>query len=298
MTRFPVLQRLFLFYDVFSCFTTYFPVLQITSLTLLFVPNLKGCISQGIIFFFQFLDATDLCQPVDAGYGRLLKQKIRQRTEAWLEDDDNMDLWLGNSDETLGVSRRRVLITKFVGEAFEELEHENYDGFRMNCFDRTGCNLTADGSEDFKVKPEGLPDYKPIPPQNEPGPNYEPEIFTPEAADPPEDIFQPDFDDDSDEDLDEEPELENEEADDPNDRLYDLPMVGKKIRGLYKGSGWCTGTVMYYNTKIDKYLLVLEDKSKDYFEEQDINGVDMCYADQEPRRAKRVDYSALAKGNL
>ena len=35
-----------------------------------------------------------------------------------------------------------------------------------------------------------------------------------------------------------------------------------------------------------------------YFEEQDINGVDMCYADQEPRRARRVDYSAMAKGNF
>ena len=55
---------------------------------------------------------------------------------------------------------------------------------------------------------------------------------------------------------------------------------------------------MYYNTKIDKYLLALEDESKDYFEEQDINGVDMCYANQEPRRARRVDYLALAKGNL
>ena len=35
-----------------------------------------------------------------------------------------------------------------------------------------------------------------------------------------------------------------------------------------------------------------------YFEEQDINGVDMCNADQEPRRATRVDYSAMAKGNF
>ena len=35
-----------------------------------------------------------------------------------------------------------------------------------------------------------------------------------------------------------------------------------------------------------------------YFEEQDIYGVDMCYADQEPRRARRVDYSAMAKSNF
>ena len=49
---------------------------------------------------------------------------------------------------------------------------------------------------------------------------------------------------------------------------------------------------------MDKYLLALDDESNDYFEEQDINGVDMCYADQEPRRARRVDYSAMAKGNL
>ena len=44
--------------------------------------------------------------------------------------------------------------------------------------------------------------------------------------------------------------------------------------------------------------MALEDESNDYLEEQDINGVDMCYADQEPRRAKRVDYSAMAKSNF
>ena len=41
--------------------------------------------------------------------------------------------------------------------------------------------------------------------------------------------------------------------------------------------------------------MALEDESNDYFEEQDINAMN---ADQEPRRARRVDYSALAKGNL
>ena len=34
------------------------------------------------------------------------------------------------------------------------------------------------------------------------------------------------------------------------------------------------------------------------FKEQDINGVDMCYADQESRRTRRVDYSAMGEGNL
>ena len=209
-------------------------------------------------------------------------------------DDDNLNLWMGNTDEKLTVSRRRILITQWVGEAFEELQDENYDGFRMNCFDRTGCNITADGSDDYKIKPEGLPGFKPIPPLEGPGKDFEPEINTPEPAEPPEDIivFEPDSDE---EDLDEE--LEIIEPDNPTDRLYNVPMVGKKISGLYEGSGWVTGTVKYYSTKLDKYLLAFADESSDLIEESDIDGVEMCYADQQPRRARRVDYSAMAKGN-
>ena len=50
-----------------------------------------------------------------------------------------------------------------------------------------------------------------------------------------------------------------------------------------------------YNTKLDKYLLLFEDESEDLIKEEDINGVDMYFADK-GKRAKRVNYSALEKG--
>ena len=151
---------------------------------------------------------------MDAGYGRLLKQKIRQQTEQWLQTGENMDIWMGNSTETLTVSTRRILITQWVGEANKILMDEKYDGFRKNCFDKTGCNLTADGSDDHLVKPEGLHDYKVIPPLDTPGTNQE--IVEPEAEDPPDDVITPDSDD---EDLDEEEILEPLESDNVTDRL-------------------------------------------------------------------------------
>ena len=63
------------------------------------------------------LDATDLWQPVDAGYGRLLKQKVREVTDEWLEEGDNLDIWMGNSEDPekkFIASRRRILITRWV----------------------------------------------------------------------------------------------------------------------------------------------------------------------------------------
>ena len=130
---------------------------------------------------------------MDAGYGYLLKQKIRQITDEWLMEDENMALWLGYGDENLTASKRRILITKFVGEAYELLQQPNYDGFRRNCFAKTGCLLTADGSEDDLVKPEGLLNYKPIPTSNSDS-EIEAEIVVPEPDEAPEDIIVPESD--------------------------------------------------------------------------------------------------------
>ena len=55
----------------------------------------------------------------------------------------------------------------------------------------------------------------------------------------------------------------------------------------------------YYNSKLNKYLLVFKDGSEDLIKENDIDGVEMFFVDKEKvsKRSKQVDYSALAKGN-
>lgn len=52
--------------------------------------------------------------PVDNGAGRAVTQKIGELQEEWLENDENMEAWESN---TLTASQRRVLVTKWVGDA-------------------------------------------------------------------------------------------------------------------------------------------------------------------------------------
>ena len=248
------------------------------------------------VVWYGVAGATDIWQPVDAGYGGLLKRKVGQIQEKWLEDDDNMNEWLGNSETKLSMSKRRILITHWVGEAHEELQKEDYKGFLWGCFMRTGCLLTADGSEDHLVKPEGLINYKPFPPLPNSGPNEASQEEVP-SSEPPEDIIEPDLDENIEE---EEPEaLELEEEDCEKDRNFSDDIVGKKVRGLYEGSGWHTGTIKYYNTSLKKYLLQFDDGSTDFIKKEEIDGTELFLLDDPPRRnqrCQRVDYNALANG--
>ena len=76
-----------------------------------------------------------------------------------------------------------------------------------------------------------------------------------------------------------------------------MKMIGKKITVLYEVIGWHTGIVKHYNTKLDKYLLAFDDDTTDLIKESDIDGVEMFFTDQVPKRSKRVNYAALARGN-
>ena len=64
---------------------------------------------------------------------------------------------------SLSAMEKRILITTFVGNAWTKLFYEpryHNDGY----VERTGNLLTLDGSEDAKVKIQGLPNYVPTPP--------------------------------------------------------------------------------------------------------------------------------------
>ena len=116
-----------------------------------------------------------------------MKKLISQAQNEWLELESetglaNIDLYLGNCDRKITASDRRILITEWVGTAADKLNHSNYDNFRWNCFEKTGMLMTADGSNDAKIVPEGLPNYKVIPPIPIPGPDEHPDINPPEPA--------------------------------------------------------------------------------------------------------------------
>ena len=96
---------------------------------------------------------TDEIQVVDAGVGALLKRFAEDIQTEWLDDDDNWNEW---QDSSLPAGRKRVLLTLWYGQAWERVcERFDFEGV----FDKCGSSLTADGSEDDRIKLQKLESF-------------------------------------------------------------------------------------------------------------------------------------------
>ena len=115
------------------------------------------------LLWYGLPSATDIRQPVDAGYAATLKALIVVEHRKWLDTDNHSDRWFG-SEEPYTAKERRILNTHWVGEAWKALSSAKYDKQRRKCWTMTGCFMTADGLEDFLIKPEGLDNYSVPPP--------------------------------------------------------------------------------------------------------------------------------------
>ncbi|XP_065671907.1 uncharacterized protein LOC136089754 [Hydra vulgaris] len=112
---------------------------------------------KGIVWFGG-PNGTHFWQPADAGPGKAFKSHIKAEQNIWLENDKNIELWLGNDDRKLSAKDRRILITRWVGEAYRKTsKDEKFLRMLYRSFAKTGCLITADSSEDDKISPEGMP---------------------------------------------------------------------------------------------------------------------------------------------
>ena len=100
---------------------------------------------------------------VDALIAQTLKVLTGHNYQKWLDEGDNADIWFGHQ-KGLTAMERRILITQWVVNAWQELCSSKYDHLRKRSWEKTGSLITADGSEDAKITPEGLADYKVPPP--------------------------------------------------------------------------------------------------------------------------------------
>ena len=94
---------------------------------------------------------------VDVGLGRDLKREYGVQQDIWLESDHNLQAW---EDGSISASERRILITSWLGQAWENLQ--NKPGFSARVrryFEKTGCLITVDGSFDGNIKPQGTVNY-------------------------------------------------------------------------------------------------------------------------------------------
>ena len=121
-------------------------------------PKFKDAVSScGGIVWYGLANATDNRQPVDAGYGQRLEGKKKQEFFTWLDDDENCERWYGQAMFT--ASEKRILITKWVEDAYREFLSSKHDDLHYSWFQKTGCLSTIDGSDDKFIQSEGLPNY-------------------------------------------------------------------------------------------------------------------------------------------
>ena len=173
---------------------------------------------------------------------------------------------------------------QWAGNAYDTFV-QDYAHLRARAFRKTGCLMTADGSEDDQVHPEGLPDYKlpgvgwteptiaGVKPQFDN--NYKPDDPDDEPPD-----TQLHVDEGAEEvlpDLDAAEEEQTTREDRFDDRDYNHPRIGKKICIHYE-NGWESGTVKYYNRKLKEYKIVFaSSKEPDYVAVDDIDGQEVYF---------------------
>ena len=80
-----------------------------------------------------------------------------------LKSKSNREKWnakRADGEQHVDLQFMHLMALQFVGRAWAEI-HENpaYAGMHANAWVKTGCLLTADGSDDDKVSPQGFPKY-------------------------------------------------------------------------------------------------------------------------------------------
>ena len=93
---------------------------------------------------------TSLLQPVDVSFNGPFKAHVRAMSEKHL--NENLDKY---TDGKISASERRILMTKWVGEAWA---NTNQDMVQRS-FKKCGISLALDGSENHLLNIEKLPEY-------------------------------------------------------------------------------------------------------------------------------------------
>ena len=130
--------------------------------------------------------------------------------------------------------------------------------------------ITADGSEDHLIRPEGLHRYE-VPP------SLPPALRTAAAVSIPDGITEIEADIDR---QDQEQSQEEEDAvledlvDLETDRVLDHPLVSRQMKGLYP-QGWVEGNIAYFNVENGRLCCKFPDGTSDLVMPSDFDGIDL-----------------------
>ena len=99
-------------------------------------------------------NCTDLVEPIDAGIGAAIKNRMNKMLEEDMEiSEERSDAWF---DGTVTTSERRVLYSKLLAKAHAKIDPEKI----KKCFKRMGCYLDMDENQDDLVHLDQLQTFK------------------------------------------------------------------------------------------------------------------------------------------
>jgi hypothetical protein len=112
----------------------------------------KGCLLTTTSFIPG--GTTGFVQVCDTVVNRSLKNRIEELADQYI--DKNEKEWV---EGKYSVGQRRVLLTKWVGQAWEDMHAEDSDMIRL-AFKQVGLGLPVDGSQDHEIKIKDFPEVQ------------------------------------------------------------------------------------------------------------------------------------------
>lgn len=94
-----------------------------------------------------------MVQPLDVCFNKPFKSAIEQLATEHMQN--NLEAYVHGQ---INASARRVLFTKWVGQAWEQMSSDK--AMVIRSFQKVGIAVAIDGSEDDKINIEGLHEYE------------------------------------------------------------------------------------------------------------------------------------------
>jgi hypothetical protein len=85
-----------------------------------------------------------------------VKHEMGHVLDTWLEEEDNMNKWIGEGENAMKMWEKRVLITHLLAEAWEKV-CSTFDFEKAAT--RIGMRMTVDGSGDSEISIQGVENY-------------------------------------------------------------------------------------------------------------------------------------------
>ena len=120
------------------------------------MPVRKAIHEAGCVPFYGEANGTHRWQPFDSGVGVWGQKRFDNKLRRWLSVKANRQAY---GSRKLTMQDQRLLALRWVGESCDELQSESRRHLRETAWSHTGSSLTADGSGDHLVQPEGLVSY-------------------------------------------------------------------------------------------------------------------------------------------